>query len=114
MREYSKFIIDKNLANEDEMLFIDKITEMVPDLSSKRFGELPYEEKEKVKEKFISMYIQAKKDKQVFGRGLIGGIKKTVKNITSAFSNAYKNTKAFFNIIANADGRMGIYPERGR
>lgn len=104
MREYSKFIIDKNLANEDEMLFIDKITEMVPDLSSKRFGELPYEEKKKVKEKFISMYIQAKKDKQVFGRGLIGGIKKTVKNITSAFSNAYKNTKAFFNIIANADG----------
>lgn len=112
MREYSKFIIDKNLANEDEMLFIDKITEMVPDLSSKRFGELPYEEKEKVKEKFISMYIQAKKDKQVFGRGLIGGIKKTVKNITSAFSNAYKNTKAFFNIIANADGNSAKAKEK--
>ena len=112
MREYSKFIIDKNLANENEMLFIDKITEMVPDLSSKRFGELPYEEKEKVKEKFISMYIQAKKDKQVFGRGLIGGIKKTVKNITSAFSNAYKNTKAFFNIIANADGNSAKAKEK--
>lgn len=65
---------------DDKFYFLDGITKKL-DLGIDRFSACTKEEQEKVHKEFVSLYIQAKKDNQVFGRGLIGGIKQIGKRI---------------------------------
>ena len=83
-------------SESDKLLLLDSITKEL-DIGVNQFGlGLTDEEREQVHQKFISMYIEAKKNNQVFGRGFLGGIKQIGKNIAN--SKLGNTVKLFKNV----------------
>lgn len=77
--------VQKNLRAQlsDKFILLDEITKKC-DLGIDRFGACNKNEIEKVHDKFVSMYVEAKRENQVFGRGLIGGLKQIGKRIKNS------------------------------
>ena len=96
---------DEQQAVEQEKLkFLDGIAKLTPNIQCDIFGLLSGEDREKVHQQFINMYVQAKKDKQVFGRGLLGSTKKVVTNVVDRIKSIGKSTLKLGSVLFNASG----------
>ena len=98
--------------HEKDFEFLDSITKSC-NIGVDKFIECKDEkEAEIVHKKFISMYIQAKKENQVFGRGIIGGIKQIGKRLVrSKLGQTIKLIKGTGKILLN-DNAEGTKEER--
>lgn len=98
--------------HEKDFEFLDSITKSC-NIGVDKFIECKDEkEAEIVHKKFISMYIQAKKENQVFGRGIIGGIKQIGKRLVrSKLGQTIKLIKGTGKILFN-DNAEGTKEER--
>ena len=95
----------------DKFEFLDAITKRC-DLGVSRFSACNKDEQKQVHDEFVSMYIQAKKENQVFGRGIIGGIKQIGKRLVrSKLGQTIKLIKGAGKILFN-DNAEGTKEER--
>lgn len=91
---------------KEEMLLLDTITKNLG--LGDRFGELNDEQQEQVRSEFIRMYVEAKKNGQLFGRGLLGNIKTIGKHIAkSKLGKAIKFTVGVGKILFNGGANEG-------
>ena len=75
----------------DKLLLLDSITKEL-DIGVSQFGlGLSDEEREQVHQKFISKYIEAKKNNQIFGRGLLGNIKHAGSKLGNGVAKVFKS-----------------------
>lgn len=95
----------------DKFEFLDAITKRC-NLGVSRFSACTKDEQKQVHDEFVNMYIQAKKENQVFGRGIIGGIKQIGKRIVrSKLGQTIKLIKGTGKILLN-DNAEGTKEER--
>lgn len=95
----------------DKFEFLDAITKRC-NLGVSRFSACTKDEQKQVHDEFVNMYIQAKKENQVFGRGIIGGIKQIGKRLVrSKLGQTIKLIKGTGNILFN-DNAEGTKEER--
>ena len=95
----------------DKFEFLDAITKRC-NLGVDRFSACTKDEQKQVHDEFVNMYIQAKKENQVFGRGIIGGIKQIGKRIVrSKLGQTIKLIKGTGKILFN-DNAEGTKEER--
>lgn len=109
MTEFQKLSLgrrlrERQIANNGVFEFLNKLCEEIDGLPTTIFGDLSKEDQLKVKEKFIAKYIQAKKDKQVFGHGMIGNVKKAISNVKDKIKSTINTVKSFGKIIFGANG----------
>ena len=91
---------------KEEMLLLDTITKNLG--LGDRFGELDDEQQSQVRSEFIRMYVEAKKNGQLFGRGLLGNIKTIGKHIAkSKLGKAVKFTVGVGKILFNGGANDG-------
>ena len=95
----------------DKFEFLDAITKRC-NLGVNRFSACTKDEQKQVHDEFVNMYIQAKKENQVFGRGIIGGIKQIGKRLVrSKLGQTIKLIKGTGKILLN-DNAEGTKEER--
>lgn len=95
----------------DKFEFLDAIAKRC-NLGVSRFSACSKDEQKQVHDEFVNMYIQAKKENQVFGRGIIGGIKQIGKRIVrSKLGQTIKLIKGTGKILFN-DNAEGTKEER--
>ena len=91
---------------KEEMLLLDTITKNLG--LGDRFGELNDEQQLQVRSEFIRMYVEAKKNGQLFGRGLLGNIKTIGKHIAkSKLGKAVKFTVGVGKVLFNGGANEG-------
>ena len=101
--------LKEELADKFELL--DAITKRC-DLGVSRFSACTKDEQKQVHDEFVNMYIQAKKENQVFGRGIIGGIKQIGKRLVrSKLGQTIKLIEGTGKILLN-DNAEGTKEER--
>lgn len=104
---YQKAYVDENSDNRnDTLLFLDNISKTMYDegtVSAVKFGLLSEDDQKAVHDRFISMYVKAKRDKQIFGRGLIGNISTVANRIKTRVNNGFKFLKNVHNTLFKAD-----------
>lgn len=95
---------EQQAAEQEKLKFLDGIAKLTPNIQCDVFGLLSAEDREKVHQQFINMYVQAKKDKQIFGRGLLGSTKKVATNVVDRIKAIGKSTLKLGSVLFNASG----------